>query len=95
MPHSVFAKFQPVSQRIVSDPAHLGRRLRLDPVLFLPNATCVQSMEFDGLEAIRNLPPSLSSRLRFTGRSVVCGTDIVRSALIDAISKAMWPHRGT
>ena len=42
------------------------------PVLFLPYAGCVQSVEFDRLEAVRNLRPSLSSRLRFTGRSVGC-----------------------
>src|SRR5262249_54779619 len=72
MPHSIFAKFQPVSQRIVSGPAHRARRLRVDPVLFLPYAACVQSVEFDGLEAIRNLQTSVSSRLRFTGRSVGC-----------------------
>ena len=72
MPYSIFAKFQPVSQRIVSDPAVRARRLRVDPVLFMPYAACVQSVDFDGLEAIRNLQPSLSSRLRFTGRSVGC-----------------------
>jgi hypothetical protein len=72
MPHPIFAKFQPVSQRIVSDPAHCPRRLSVDSVLFLPYAACVQSVEFDGLEAIRNLQTSLSSRLRFTGRSVGC-----------------------
>ena len=72
--HSIFAKFQPVSQRIVSDPAHRATRLRVDPVLFLPCAACVQSVEFDGFEAIRNLQTSLSSRLRFTGRGVGCGT---------------------
>jgi hypothetical protein len=72
MPHSIFAKFQPVSQRILSDPSHCLRYLRVDPVLFLPYAARVQSVEFDGLEAIRNLQPSLSSRLRFTGRSVGC-----------------------
>ena len=72
MPHSIFAKFQPVSQRIVSDPAHRARHLRVDPVLFLPHAACVQSLDFEGLEAIRNLQTSLSSRLRFTGRSVGC-----------------------
>jgi hypothetical protein len=70
MPHSIFAKFQPVSQRIVPDPAHRARRLRVDPVLFLLYAAHVQSVGFEGLEAVRNLPPSLSSRLRFTGRSV-------------------------
>ena len=52
MPHSIFAKFQPISEWIVSDPADCGRRLRMDPVLFLQHAGCVQSMEFDGLEAI-------------------------------------------
>ena len=72
MPHSIFAKFQPVSQRIVSDPAHCARRLRVDPVLFLPYAACVQSVGFDGLEAMRNLRSSLSSRLRLTGRSTGC-----------------------
>jgi hypothetical protein len=72
MPHSIFAKFQPVSQRIVSHPAHRARRLGVDPVLFLPYAACVQSVEFDGHEAIRNLQRSLWSRLRFTGRSVGC-----------------------
>jgi hypothetical protein len=72
MPHSIFAKFQPVSQRIVPDPAHHARRLRVDPVLFLPYAARVQSVEFDGLEAVRSLRPSLSSRLWFTGRSVGC-----------------------
>ena len=72
MPHSLFAKFQPVSQRIVSDPAHGGRRHRVDPVLLLRDATYVESVEFDGLEAIRNLQPSLLSWLRFTGRSVGC-----------------------
>jgi len=70
MPHSIFAKFQPVSQRIVPDPAHRARRLRMDPLLFLPYAPRVQPVGFDGLEAVRNRRPSLSSRLRFTGRSV-------------------------
>ena len=51
MPHSIFGKFQPVSHRIVSDPAHRAQRLRVDRVLFLPYAACVQSVEFDGLEA--------------------------------------------
>ena len=55
MPHSVFARLQPVSQWIVSDPAHHKRRFRMDPVLFLRNAAFVQSVESDGLEAIRNL----------------------------------------
>jgi hypothetical protein len=72
MPHSIFAKFQSVSQRIVPDPAHRARRLWVAPVLFLPYAARVQSVGFDGLEAIRNLRPSLSSRLRFTRRSVGC-----------------------
>jgi hypothetical protein len=72
MPHSIFAGFQPVSQWIVSDTALRARRLRVDPTMFLPYAACVQSVEFDGLEAIRNLRTSLSSRLRFTGRSVGC-----------------------
>jgi hypothetical protein len=52
MPHSIFAKFQPVSQRIVPDPAHRARRLRVDPLLFLPYAAGVQSVGFNGLEAI-------------------------------------------
>jgi hypothetical protein len=77
MPHSIFAKFQPVSQRIVSDPAHRARRHRVDPVLFLPYAACVQSVEFDGLEAIRNLRTSLSSRLRLSGGSVGCDPSLV------------------
>jgi len=70
MPHSISAKFQPVWQRIVSDPAQRVRRLRLDPVLFLPDAACVQSVAFDRLEAIRNRKASLSSRLRFARRGV-------------------------
>jgi hypothetical protein len=72
MPHSIFAKFQPVSQRVVPDPAQRAWRLGVDPVLFLPYAAGVQSVGFDGLEAVRNLWPSLSSRLRLTGRSVGC-----------------------
>jgi len=67
MSHSIFAQFQPVSQRIVSDPAHPVPRLRLDPVLLLLFAAGLQSVEFDGLEGLRNLPAGLSSRLRFTG----------------------------
>jgi len=77
MPHSISAKFQPVSQRIVSDPAHRARRHRVDPVLFLPCSACVQSVEFDGLEAIRNLQTSLSSRLRLSGGSVGCDPSLV------------------
>src|SRR5579863_265095 len=80
MPHSIFAKFQPVSQRIVPDPAHRAQRLRVDPVLILPYAARVQSVGFDGLEAVRNLRPSLSSRLRFTGRSVGFDPEIVHGA---------------
>jgi hypothetical protein len=72
MPHSIFAKFQPISQRIVPDSAHRARRLRVDPVLFLLYAARVQSVAFDGPEAVRNLRPSLLSGLRFTGRSVGC-----------------------
>jgi len=72
MPHSIFAKFQPIPQRIVSDATHCGRRHRVDPVLFLWRAARVESVESDGLEAIRNLQPSLSSRLRFTAGSVGC-----------------------
>jgi hypothetical protein len=83
MPHSIFAKFQPVSQRIVPAPAHRARRLGVDPLLFLPYAARVQSVGFDGLEAVRNLPPSLSSRLRFTGRSVGCDAEMVGSTLTD------------
>ena len=74
---SIFAKFQPVSQRIVSDPAHRARRHRVDPALFLLYAACVQSVEFDGLEAIRNLRTSLSSRLRLSGGSVGCDPSLV------------------
>jgi hypothetical protein len=77
MPHSISAKFPPVSQRIVSDPAHRARRHRVDPVLFLPYAACVQSVEFDRLEAIRNLQTSLSSRLRLSGGSVRCDPSLV------------------
>jgi len=72
MPHSISAKFQTLSQWIVSDPAHRAWRWGLDPVLFLLHAACRQSVEFDGLETIRNLQTSLSSRLRFTGRSAGC-----------------------
>jgi hypothetical protein len=79
MPHSISAKFQSVSQRIASDPAHRARRHRVDPVLFLPYAACVQSVEFDGLEAIRNLRTSLSSRLRLTGRSMGCDPRLATS----------------
>ncbi len=61
----------------------------MDAVLFLLYATCVQSVEFNGLEAIRNLPPSLPSRLRFTGRSGLC-PELVGSSLTDAMLKAMW-----
>jgi len=87
VPHSIFAKFQPVSQRIVSDPARRAWRLRVDAVLFLRYSACVQSVEFDGLEAIRNLQTSLSSRLRLTGRSV--GYDfIVGSTLTDTMASA-------
>jgi hypothetical protein len=77
MPDSIFAKFQPVSQRIVSDPAHRALRHRVDPVLFLLHAACIQSVEFDGLEAIRNLRTSLSSRLRLRGGSVGCDPILV------------------
>jgi len=77
MPHSISAKFQPVSQRIVSDPAHRARRHRVDPVLFLPYAACVQSVEFDRLEVIRNLQTSLSSGLRLSGGSVGCDPSLV------------------
>ena len=69
MPYSIFAQFEPVSQRIVSDPADGTGRVGMDPVLFLPFAPRVQSVEFDGPEAIRNLQPSVSPRLRLTGRS--------------------------
>jgi hypothetical protein len=86
MPHSIFAKLQPVSQWIVPDPAHRARRLRVDPVLFLPYAARVQSLGFDGLEAVRNLRPSLSSWLRFTGRSMGCDPEMVGSTLTDTMS---------
>lgn len=46
------------------------RRLSVNPVLVLRYSAGVQSVQFDELEAIRNLQTSLSSRLRFTGRSV-------------------------
>src|SRR5215472_8519682 len=87
MPHPIFAKFQPVSQWIVSDPAHRARRLRVDPVLFLRYAACVQSVEFDGLEAIRNRQTGLSSRLRFTGRSVGGDPEMVGASLTEAMLK--------
>jgi len=86
MPASIFARFQPVSQRIVSDLAHRARRLRVDPVLFLPNAACVQSVEFDGPEVIRNLQTSLWSRLRFTGGTVGCEPELVGSILMPELS---------
>jgi hypothetical protein len=92
MPHSIFAKFKPVSQRIVSNPAHCPGRLSVDPVLFLPYAACVQSVEVDGLEAIRNLRTSLSSRLRFTGRSVGYDPRQRGSTLTVGRLKAMWPR---
>ena len=99
MPHSIFAKFQPVSQRIVPDPTHRARRLRVDPVLFLPYATRVQSVGFDGFEAVRNLRPSLSSRLRFTGRSVGCEPEMVGSTLTDCyqliLSGGLLPRIGS
>jgi hypothetical protein len=72
MPYSIFAKFHPVWQRIVPHAARRARGLRVDPVLFLPYSARVQSVGFNGLEAVRNLRPSLSTRVRFTGRSVGC-----------------------
>jgi hypothetical protein len=72
MPHSISAQFQSLSQRIVSDPADRSGRLRLDLVLFLPHAVCIESVECHRFEAIRNLQPSLSSRIWLTRRSVGC-----------------------
>src|ERR1017187_6145903 len=79
MPHSIFAKFQPVSQRIVPDPAHRARRLRVAPVLFLPYAARVQSVGFDGLEAVRNLRPSLSSRVWLAGGDMGHSPELAQS----------------
>jgi hypothetical protein len=94
VPHSIFAKFQPVSQRIVPDPADRARRPRVDPVLFLPYAARIQSVGLDGLEALRNLRPSLSPRLRFTGRSVGCDAEMVGSTLTDALSTGACKFAG-
>jgi hypothetical protein len=79
MPHSIFAKFRPVSQRIVPDPAHRARRLRVGPVLFLPYAAHVQSVGFDGLEAVRNLRPGLSSRVWLAGGDMGHSPELAKS----------------
>ena len=52
MPDPIFAQFQPVSQRIVSDPAYRARHLRVDPVLFLPYAARAEPVGLDRLEAV-------------------------------------------
>ena len=79
MPYSIFAKFHPVSQRVVPYPAHRARRLRLDPLLFMSYAAGVKSMGFDGLEAVRNLRQSLSSRVWLAGGDMGHSPELAQS----------------
>ena len=52
MSHSIFAKLQSISQRVVLDPTHGERCIRMDTVLFLWHSPYLQSLGLHRVEAI-------------------------------------------
>ena len=52
MRHSISAKFQSVSQRVVLDTTHCEWRVRMDPVLCLPSSASLESLGLHRAEAV-------------------------------------------